>query len=85
MGKDLKNRVIDEANYLVNTKQTIREVAKHYQVSKSTVHKDLSERLKEIDQNLFNNVNDILQNHLAERHIRGGEVTREKYARRRDG
>ena len=85
MVKNLKNRVVGEANYMINTKETIREIASKYNVSKSTVHKDLSERLKEIDQNLFNNVNDILQNHLAERHIRGGEVTREKYARRRDG
>ena len=85
MVKNLKNRVINEANHIINTKETIREVAKKYQVSKSTVHKDLSERLKEIDKNLFNNVNDILQDHLAERHIRGGEVTKEKYAKRRGG
>ena len=85
MVKNLKSRVINEANHIINTKETIREVAKKYQVSKSTVHKDLSERLKEIDKNLFNNVNDILQDHLAERHIRGGEVTKEKYAKRRNG
>ncbi len=83
MVKNLKSRVINEANHIINTNETIRQVAQKYQVSKSTVHKDLSERLKGIDQNLFNNVNEILQDHLAERHIRGGEVTKEKYAKKK--
>ncbi len=83
MMRNLNDRVLNEAKHVVNTKETIREVAKKYNVSKSTVHKDLSERLKEIDKNLFQNVSDIFQDHLAIRHIRGGEVTKNKYQKKK--
>ena len=72
-------RVINEANYMLNTKETIREIAKVFNVSKSTVHKDLHERLKEINIVLFEQIDSILKYHIDVRHIRGGESTKKKY------
>lgn len=72
-------RVINEANYMLQTNNTIREIAKIFCVSKSTVHKDLHERLKEINLELYNEVNAILKYHIDVRHIRGGQSTKEKY------
>ena len=72
-------RVIDEANYMLNTKKTIREIARVFNVSKSTVHKDLHERLFDIDSKLFEQIDDILKYHIDIRHIRGGESTKKKY------
>ncbi len=72
-------RVLDEANYMIDTKKTIREIAKIFNVSKSTVHKDLHERLIDIDPNLFGKINNILKYHIDIRHIRGGESTKKKY------
>ena len=76
---DILRRVIDEAFYIIETKKTIREIAKEHKISKSTVHKDLRERLHLIDKEIFNGVDEILQNNLNERHLRGGESTRKKY------
>ena len=73
------NRVIEEANYILDTKKTIREIAVIFNVSKSTVHKDLHERLLDIDSKLYNKVDDILKYHINIRHIRGGESTKNKY------
>ena len=72
-------RVIDEANYMLKTKDTIREIAKVFNVSKSTVHKDLHERLLDIDYKLFQQIDSILKYHIDIRHIRGGESTKKKY------
>jgi len=72
-------RVLDEADYMLNTKKTIREIATIFNVSKSTVHKDLHERLYEINIDLFNEVDSILKYHIDVRHIRGGESTKKKY------
>ena len=72
-------RVMDEAYYMLDTKKTIREIAKKFKVSKSTVHKDLHERLVEIDTKIFKQIDEILKYHINIRHIRGGESTREKY------
>ena len=72
-------RVISEANYMLETKKTIRELAKIFSVSKSTVHKDLQERLLDIDMDLFKKVDNILKYHIDVRHIRGGESTKNKY------
>lgn len=79
MNSLISKRVINEANYMLETKQTIREIAKIFNVSKSTVHKDLHERLFDIDIDLFNKIDDILKYHLDVRHIRGGESTKKKY------
>ena len=76
---EIIRRVIDEAYYILETEKTIREIAVTQNVSKSTVHKDLHERLREIDKDIFTSVDKILQEHLDVRHIRGGESTKQKY------
>ena len=81
MNKDIKTRVLNEANHIIKTHDTIRKTAGLFNVSKSTVHTDLSERLKEIDKKLGAEIDDIFKNHDKEKHIRGGEVTRQKYKR----
>lgn len=84
MKNKIVTRVIDEAYYILKTKKTIREIAFENKISKSTVHKDLHERLKIIDIKLYNKVNKILQEHIDIRHIRGGESTRQKYLKRKE-
>jgi putative DeoR family transcriptional regulator, stage III sporulation protein D len=79
MQNKIINRVVEETNYILSTGDTIRNIAKIYMVSKSTVHKDLNERLKEINIKLHNEVSNILKYHIDIRHIRGGESTKEKY------
>ena len=79
MNSVIRKRVIEEANYMLKTEDTIRNIAKIFNVSKSTVHKDLHERLLTLDEELFVKVDNILKYHTALRHIRGGESTRKKY------
>ena len=79
MNKNIINRVIEESNYIIKTKDTIRNIAKIFNVSKSTVHKDLKDRLFELDVNLYNEVSNILKYHLEIRHIRGGNATKNKF------
>ena len=79
MSDYIKKRVLEESIYIINTEDTIREVAKKFKVSKSTVHKDLTDRLKEIDMEVYIKVSNILKYHLDIRHIRGGESTKRKY------
>lgn len=78
-------RVIDEANYMLDTEYTIRDIAKVFNVSKSTVHKDLHERLIDIDFQLYQKINNILKYHLDIRHIRGGESTKKRYKKNNNG
>lgn len=79
MNKTISNRVLEEANYILKTNKTIREIAKIFKVSKSTVHKDLHERLKNINEIIHLDVAKILKYHIDIRHIRGGESTKRKY------
>ena len=79
----IKERVLEEANYIIETNETIRQIALKFKVSKSTVHKDLSDRLKELDNNLYEKVNKILKYHTDIRHIRGGLSTKNKYLNKR--
>ena len=79
MNSLILKRVLDEANYMLNTKETIREVATIFNVSKSTVHKDLHERLMNINFELFEQIDSILKYHIDVRHIRGGQSTKKKY------
>ncbi|MGE5456595.1 MAG: sporulation transcriptional regulator SpoIIID [Ignavibacteriales bacterium] len=79
MNSIIIKRVMDEANYIIKTQKTVREIAKIFNVSKSTVHKDLHDRLFDIDYNVFLSVNEILKYHIEIRHIRGGESTKKKY------
>ena len=79
MNSLISRRVIDEAKYMIETKNTIRDIAKVFKVSKSTVHKDLHERLSDINKKLYLEVDNILKYHIDIRHIRGGESTKKKY------
>lgn len=79
MDKKIIDRVVMEGNYIVLTGKTVREMASVFGVSKSTVHKDLKDRLLEIDTELYNKVSKILKYHSDVRHIRGGESTRKKF------
>lgn len=78
-------RVIDVAKYLVEHKCTVREVGKVFCVSKSTAHKDLSERLPLLDKRLFERVCQVLDENWDERYIRGGMATKAKYSNMKDG
>ncbi|MFD2655774.1 MULTISPECIES: sporulation transcriptional regulator SpoIIID [Gracilibacillus] len=75
----IKERTLRIGRYIVETKKTVRVIAKEFGVSKSTVHKDLTERLPEIHPELANEVKNILSHHKAIRHLRGGEATKMKY------
>lgn len=79
MQKEIRDRVLKEAEYLIETKETIRQIADQFQISKSTVHKDLSERLEEVKKSLYDQVQQILVKHTEERHIRGGESTKKRF------
>ncbi|MBR1968141.1 MAG: sporulation transcriptional regulator SpoIIID [Clostridia bacterium] len=82
MCEDIVDRVIKEAEYIAETGATVRACAKVFHFSKSTVHKDVTDRLKSIDLTLYKQVKKALNKNLAERHIRGGEATRLKYAKK---
>ena len=75
----ISERVIKEAEYIIETNTTVRACASHFDISKSTVHKDVTERLKNIDGQLFKKVRRVLNKNLSERHIRGGMATKNKY------
>ena len=77
----IEERVLELANYILENKTTVRSAAKKYNVSKSTVHKDITERLSDLNPTLAVRVHAVLDKNKAERHIRGGMATREKYLR----
>ena len=77
----IEKRVIEVCDYLIASGATVRQAANRFGVSKSTIHKDLTERLPELDKNRYEQVKLVLENNKAERHLRGGEATRQKYAR----
>lgn len=79
MRTNIEERVRDLAIYIIENKATVRAAAKKFGVSKSTVHKDLTDRLREVDQALYLSVKQILELNKAERHIRGGIATQRKY------
>lgn len=79
MDKNIVKRVIDEGKYMLTTGKTVREIALVFGVSKSTVHKDLRDRLFYIDDDIYLKVSQILDYHSKVRHIRGGESTRLKF------
>ncbi len=72
-------RVMEITNYILETSYTVRQTAQVFGVSKSTVHKDVTERLPQINANLAQEVRKVLERNKAERHLRGGEATRKKY------
>lgn len=75
----LNQRAISLAKFILKTEKTIRQAAVVYGISKSTVHNDVSNRLKKINYKLYEDVSFILQKNFKEKHIRGGEATRKKY------
>jgi len=75
----IRRRALDIGHYIIESSSTVRQTAEVFGVSKSTVHKDVTERLPHIDKQLSSQVKHILESNKAERHIRGGEATRRKY------
>ena len=75
----IEERVLDIAHYVVANNCTVREAGKAFCVSKSTAHKDLSERLPHLNRTLYNEVSAVLGNNWSERYIRGGMATKRKY------
>ena len=79
----IEERVLELAQYILDNKATVRNAAKKYNISKSTVHKDVTERLKYLNNELAEQVSLVLKTNKAERHIRGGIATKEKYEKLR--
>ncbi|MCI5801046.1 MAG: sporulation transcriptional regulator SpoIIID [Oscillospiraceae bacterium] len=79
-----EERAVTLALYIVETGATVRSAAREFHISKSTVHKDVSERLKKINQPLYKQVKEVLEHNKQERHIRGGQATKNKYAKERE-
>lgn len=75
----IEERAIDIANYIIEHNATVRQTAKEFGVSKSTVHKDVAERLVQINPSLAKEARKVLDVNKSERHIRGGLATKEKY------
>lgn len=79
MRDNIEERALMLANYIIENKATVRSAAKQFNVSKSTVHKDVTERLRYINKGLCRSVGIVLSQNKKERHIRGGIATRRKY------
>ncbi len=75
----IEERAVDIANYIVEQNATVRQTAKQFGISKSTVHKDVTERLAQINPSLASQARLVLDLNKSERHIRGGMATKEKY------
>ena len=79
MTDTIDERACELAVYMIQTGATVRAAARHFGISKSTVHKDISQRLQRCNKSLYLQVRQILDTNKAERHIRGGMATKEKY------
>lgn len=79
MKEYIEERAINIATYIIENNATVRQTAKQFGISKSTVHKDVTERLQHINPSLANDTRKVLDVNKSERHIRGGLATREKY------
>ena len=75
----IEERAVEIANYIIETKATVRQTAKKFGISKSTVHKVVTDRLSQINPSLASEARQVLDVNKSERHIRGGMATREKY------
>lgn len=75
----VEQRAVELGEYIIESKATVRKTAKKFGISKSTVHKDVSERLKYVNPQLYKEVKSVLEINKAQRHIRGGMATRKKY------
>lgn len=83
MKGNIEERAVLLAQYIIENHTTVRTAARQFGISKSTVHKDMTERLKQLNLELYTQVQDILRKNKQERHIRGGMATREKYRERK--
>ncbi len=81
----IEERAEELAKYIIENGATVRETAKRFGISKSTVHKDVGIRLYEINRTLYKKVKTVLDRNKSERHLRGGMATREKYLAKSDG
>ncbi len=79
MREQTSDRAVILGEYIIDTGATVRAAAKVFKISKSTVHKDVTERLRRENPTLYKQVNEVLQKNKQDRHIRGGMATREKY------
>ena len=79
MSDTIEKRACELAVYMIEEQTTVRAAAKHFGISKSTVHKDLSQRLPQYNRALYDQVKVLLERNKAQRHIRGGLATRRKY------
>ena len=79
MTESMEKRACEVAVYMIETGATVRAAARHFGISKSTVHKDLTQRLKQYNHALYIQVREVLDENKRERHIRGGMATRRKY------
>ena len=75
----IEERAMESARYIVKNKATVRQAAKVFGISKSTVHKDVTQRLQQMNPQLWEQVKKVLEHNKQERHIRGGLATKEKY------
>lgn len=82
MTDNIDRRACEVAVYMIETGATVRAAAQHFGISKSTVHKDLSQRLPRCSRPLYDQVRQVLDVNKRERHIRGGQATREKYRKK---
>ena len=80
MKEYIEERAVAIANYIIDHNATVRQTAKKFGISKSTVHKDVTERLPAINNKLYRQVKAVLEKNKQERHIRGGQATKLKYA-----
>ena len=85
MKGNIEERACHLALYIIENKATVRAAAGKFKISKSTVHKDVTERLVELNPSLAKQVRRVLQKNMEERHIRGGEATRQRYCRQSGG
>ena len=83
MKEPMEKRACDLAVYIIETGATVRRAAQHFGISKSTVHKDLSQRLPRCNKHLYRQVRKVLDLNKAQRHIRGGQATKQKYEARK--
>ncbi len=81
----IRERVLMLGDYICKTEATVRETARRFGISKSTVHKDMTQKLSEIDPAMYCIVRSVLEKNKAERHLRGGEATRQKYMLLKEG
>ena len=85
MADTMEERACELAVYIIETGATVRTAAQHFGISKSTVHKDLSQRLPQYNKHLYRQVRHVLDTNKAQRHIRGGLATKKKYQLQKSG